>query len=82
MAKKFILDLTKTQLPEPYVKCIKRIPIEIGKHGADWDIIGSELTIEELQILKAASVSGWRDDLPIGIDNEKLPVGAIIEVVE
>lgn len=82
MAKKFILDMSKAQLPERYAKCIKRIHIEQGKHGADWDIIDTELSVEERQILKDAAVAGWRDDLPIGIDNERLPIGAFIEVVE
>lgn len=82
MANKFILDISKAQLPERYDKCIKRMYIEIGKHGADWDIVDTGLTVENCQILKDACASGWRNDLPIGIDNEKLPIGAIIEVVE
>ena len=82
MAKKFILDISKAQLPERYDKCIKRIPIEKGKYKSDWDFVREAISEEDWQLLKDACISGWRTDLPIGIDNEKLPIGAIIEVVE
>ena len=82
MANKFILDISNAQLPERYAKCIKRIPIEKGRYDLDWDIKADEISAEDYQILKAACASGDRADLPIGFDNEKLPIGAIIEVIE
>ena len=56
--------------------------IEKGKYGADWGIVDAALNVEERQTLIAASVSGWRDDLPIAVNNERLPIGTFIEVVE
>ena len=80
--EKFILDLTKTQLTDWYAKCIKRIPIEKGRYGLDWDIKADEISAEDYQILKAACVSGYRTDIPIGFYNKALPIGTVIEVVE
>lgn len=76
---KYILDLTQCCLPWPEGTPL-RIPIKNGENDLDWDVCEDELSVKELLKLRAVVTRG--DKPPIGFKSSKLPIGAMIQIVE
>jgi len=88
MPMRFILDLSSARYPkgsklgEIYRKAnVLILPAVLGKHEKDFDLDEKRISKKKLKILKENATSGWDDELPIGFDLKKLPVGATLKVI-
>lgn len=84
---RFILDIScaryhkGSKLGKIYRKAdILFLPVVLGKHEKDFDLDEKRISKKKLKIIKEHA-TGWNNELPVGFDLKKLPVGAILKVI-
>jgi len=84
--KRGILDLTACDLPWYPDGVTRVLPVEVGIHEKDLDLISSEIPGYDkiIEVAKGHKSNHVRKNwgLPIGLDLSALPVGAVLRVTK